>query len=150
MVELVDSVDLGSTAIACRFESCCPHHRSCCLRAAASFVFRAFLPSLAVSRSPLRSVGRSEADADAVFIDFKPQTALPVILGEPGKWADFRTEKVRTTYASSALSLLATNGNLAAAMDFLQQQVIDLLLQSLDFIVQIRNMGIGRQAFHFP
>ena len=26
MVELVDSVDLGSTAKACRFESCCPHH----------------------------------------------------------------------------------------------------------------------------
>ena len=26
MVELVDSVDLGSTARACRFESCCPHH----------------------------------------------------------------------------------------------------------------------------
>ena len=26
MVELVDSVDLGSTAHACRFESCCPHH----------------------------------------------------------------------------------------------------------------------------
>ena len=25
MVELVDSVDLGSTAQACRFESCCPH-----------------------------------------------------------------------------------------------------------------------------
>ena len=25
MVELVDSVDLGSTAHACRFESCCPH-----------------------------------------------------------------------------------------------------------------------------
>ena len=25
MVELVDSVDLGSTARACRFESCCPH-----------------------------------------------------------------------------------------------------------------------------
>ena len=25
MVELVDSVDLGSTASACRFESCCPH-----------------------------------------------------------------------------------------------------------------------------
>ena len=27
MVELVDSVDLGSTARACRFESCCPHHK---------------------------------------------------------------------------------------------------------------------------
>ena len=27
MVELVDSVDLGSTANACRFESCCPHQR---------------------------------------------------------------------------------------------------------------------------
>ena len=27
MVELVDSVDLGSTAKACRFESCCPHQR---------------------------------------------------------------------------------------------------------------------------
>ena len=25
MVELVDSVDLGSSAKACRFESCCPH-----------------------------------------------------------------------------------------------------------------------------
>ena len=30
---------------------------------------------------------------------------------EPGKWGSFRTEKVRTTYASSALSLSATNGN---------------------------------------
>ena len=28
MVELVDSVDLGSTARACRFESCCPHQKS--------------------------------------------------------------------------------------------------------------------------
>ncbi len=27
MVELVDSVDLGSTANACRFESCCPHQK---------------------------------------------------------------------------------------------------------------------------
>ena len=27
MVELVDSVDLGSTARACRFESCCPHQQ---------------------------------------------------------------------------------------------------------------------------
>ena len=27
MVELVDSVDLGSTARACRFESCCPHQK---------------------------------------------------------------------------------------------------------------------------
>ena len=27
MVELVDSVDLGSTANACRFESCCPHQQ---------------------------------------------------------------------------------------------------------------------------
>lgn len=27
MVELVDSVDLGSTATACRFESCCPHQK---------------------------------------------------------------------------------------------------------------------------
>lgn len=52
---------------------------------------------------------------------------------EPGKWGSFRTEKVRTTYASSALSLLATNGNLATALDLLQQQVIDLLFQPLDF-----------------
>ena len=28
VVELVDSVDLGSTARACRFESCCPHQKS--------------------------------------------------------------------------------------------------------------------------
>ena len=27
MVELVDSLDLGSNAKACRFESCCPHHK---------------------------------------------------------------------------------------------------------------------------
>ena len=52
---------------------------------------------------------------------------------EPGKWGSFRTEKVRTTYASSAPSLSATNGNLATALDLLQQQVIDLLFQPLDF-----------------
>ena len=52
---------------------------------------------------------------------------------EPGKWARFRTEKVRTTYASSALSLLAANGNLAAASDLLQQQIINLQFQLLDF-----------------
>ena len=61
---------------------------------------------------------------------------------EPGKWADFRTEKVRTTYASSALSLSATNGNLAAVLDLFQQEVIDLLLQSLYLVVQISNVGI--------
>ena len=33
---------------------------------------------------------------------------LPAL--EPEKWGNFRTEKVRTTYASSAFSLLATNG----------------------------------------
>ena len=32
MVELVDSVDLGSTARACRFESCCPHQKKRGLR----------------------------------------------------------------------------------------------------------------------
>ena len=61
---------------------------------------------------------------------------------EPGKWGSFRTEKVRTTYASSALSLSATNGNLAAVLDLFQQEVIDLLLQSLDLVVQISNVGI--------
>ena len=29
VVELVDSVDLGSSAKACRFESCRPHHIEC-------------------------------------------------------------------------------------------------------------------------
>ena len=61
---------------------------------------------------------------------------------EPGKWGGFRTEKVRMTYASSALSLSATNGNLATALDLLQQEVIDLLLQPLDLVVQISNVGI--------
>ena len=37
MVELVDSVDLGSTARACRFESCCPHQKT--REAFASLVF---------------------------------------------------------------------------------------------------------------
>ena len=69
---------------------------------------------------------------------------------EPGKWADFRTENVRTTYASSALSLLATNGNLATALDLLQQQVIDLLLQPLDFVIQFSDVSIDCQALHFP
>ena len=27
MVELVDTLDLGSNGFPCRFESCCPHHR---------------------------------------------------------------------------------------------------------------------------
>ena len=69
---------------------------------------------------------------------------------EPGKWADYRIEKVRTTCASSALSLLATNGDLSAALDFLQQQVIDLLLQPLDFIVQFCNMCLDCRALQFP
>ena len=69
---------------------------------------------------------------------------------EPGKWGSFRTEKVRTTYASSAPSLSATNGNLLAALDFLQQEIINLLFQPLDFIVQIRNVGIDCRALHFP
>ena len=29
VVELVDSLDLGSNAKACRFESCRPHHIEC-------------------------------------------------------------------------------------------------------------------------
>ena len=41
MVELVDSVDLGSTANACRFESCCPHqNKSVTLWVALLFWYR--------------------------------------------------------------------------------------------------------------
>ena len=58
--------------------------------------------------------------------------------------------RVRTTYASSALSLLATNGNLAAALDLLQQEVINLLLQSLNFDIQFSDVGIDCRAFQFP
>ena len=84
-----------------------------------------------------------------VFI--KPPVICEILSAlEPGKWGSFRTEKVRMTYASSVLSLLATNGNLAAVLDLFQQQIIDLLLQPLDFIVQIRNMGANRWALHFP
>ena len=32
VVELVDSVDLGSSAKACRFESCRPHQNECSYR----------------------------------------------------------------------------------------------------------------------
>lgn len=47
---------------------------------------------------------------------------------EPGKWGRFQAEKVWMTYASSVLSLSATNGNLATALNFLHQKVIVFLL----------------------
>ena len=56
MAKLVYAIGLGPIVRPCRFESCYPPHRSCCLRAAASFVFRIsslsgwMLPSVPGSR----------------------------------------------------------------------------------------------------
>ena len=45
-------------------------------------LYSAFLPSLAGCCPPFRGVGGCETDADAVLIEFKPQTTLFIILGE--------------------------------------------------------------------
>ena len=82
MLESVDWTDLGSVVE--RRVGSSPTART--IEAVALgqqlLLYSVFLSSLTGCCSPLRGVGRSEADADAVLIDLEPQAALFVILGK--------------------------------------------------------------------
>ena len=62
----------------------------------------------------------------------------------------YLTQKSGATYGPFPILLSATNGNLLAVMDHFHQNIVDLLLQPLNFVMQLCEVGIDGRAFHFP